>query len=84
MEPLIKGGIYKHYKGAKYLIRGFGRDTDHLEEFVIYSKFYGDVLENECWLRKQREFSGHVLDNKRHVKRFVFIGLYESGDETLK
>lgn len=60
------GGIYRHYKGDFYLIEALARDSDSLEDMVVYRSLYGD---GQLWVRPYAEFMGKI-DGQRQRYRF--------------
>ena len=52
--------IYKHFKGHKYKVIGIGKDSETLEEKVIYQNIETD----EIWIRNKKEFLSLVDKNK--------------------
>lgn len=70
----FKPGIYKHFKGNKYLALMLSTDCEDIEKkYVIYITMY----ENEnstVWSREVTDFMGYkILENGKKVKRFEFI-----------
>ena len=55
MEPLIKNGIYKHYKGKKYKLIDVVRHSETLEELVLYETLYENDL-GTLWVRPKTMF----------------------------
>lgn len=53
-------GIYRHYKGDYYIVEGIGRDSETLEEKVIYRALYGN---NDLWIRPYDMFLEEVNKN---------------------
>lgn len=59
---LIEGAIYEHYKGKRYKILCTGRNSETLEESVVYQAEYGD---NDVWIRPLSMFLENIdLDGK--------------------
>lgn len=52
-NPLIRGRIYRHFKGDHYLVEDVARDSETGEEMVIYRKLYGD---GGLWVRPKSMF----------------------------
>lgn len=52
-NPLIRGRIYRHFKGDYYLVEDIARDSETGEEMVIYRKLYGD---GGLWVRPKTMF----------------------------
>jgi len=62
MRKLKIGGIYKHFKGDKYLVLGIVRHSETKEEMVLYRQLYG---EGELWVRPKAMFLEKV-DRKKY------------------
>lgn len=71
----FKPGIYKHYKGQKYLALGVAKHSETLEEFVVYIPLY-DNKESKVWVRPLRMFMEKVLVRGKKVPRFTFLSSY--------
>lgn len=52
-NPLMRGRIYRHFKGDYYLVEDIARDSETGEEMVIYRKLYGD---GGLWIRPKSMF----------------------------
>ncbi|MDE3045091.1 MAG: DUF1653 domain-containing protein [Verrucomicrobiota bacterium] len=63
-------GIYEHYKGQRYQVLAVGRDSETLEEVVVYKALYG---EHDIWVRPLDMFLGTVAIDGKEVLRFQFI-----------
>lgn len=63
-------GLYKHYKGNLYHVIAIARNTETLEEVVVYQSLYGDY---GVWVRPKTMFLEHVLYEGTKVSRFTFI-----------
>jgi hypothetical protein len=53
----LQMGVYKHYKGNKYLVLGVAKHSETLEDLVVYTTLY----ENEksaMWVRPLKMFLG--------------------------
>jgi len=69
---LTKYRTFQHFRGGKYRIIGFGKDSGTLKEVVIYQALHGD---NQIWVRPYDTFFGKVRDkNGNMVDRFKEIG----------
>ena len=67
----IKLGRYRHFKGGEYEVIGVARDSETMEEKVVYCALYGA---RELWLRSVDMFSESVQREGAAVPRFQFIG----------
>ncbi len=67
----IKLGRYKHFKGNEYLVIGLAKQSETLEEMVIYQALYG---ERGLWVRPAKMWNEIVEHNGNKVTRFTFIG----------
>lgn len=62
---------FEHFKGGKYKLIGFGKDSETLEDVVIYQALYGA---NQIWVRPYDMFFGKVeLPDGTEVERFKEI-----------
>ncbi len=76
MSDIVIGGIYEHYKGKQYKVIALGRDSDTLEDVVIYegqysSEEFGDY---PVWVRPVVEFVEHVVVGGVEQPRFAYTG----------
>lgn len=71
----VKLGIYRHYKGNFYLVLGIGRNSETLEEYVIYMALYDskEFGKNAIWARPKEMFLEFIDFEGKHVPRFEFI-----------
>ena len=60
-------GKYKHFKGGEYDVIGVAKDSETLEDFVVYKALYG---KHDLWIRPLHMFSEKVVVNNKKVKRF--------------
>ena len=66
-----KDRYFEHFKGGKYKLIGFGKDSETLEDVVIYQALYGA---NQIWVRPQEIFFSKVtLPDGIDVDRFKEI-----------
>jgi len=70
-------GVYRHYKGNKYEVVGFAKNSETLEDMVIYKALYGD---GGTWVRPLAMWENLVEVGSKSVKRFTFISEYRSKD----
>lgn len=69
-RSLKKGRVYEHYKGKRYKLVSVGRDSETLEEVVIYQALYGD---QDVWSRPLSMFMENVEVEGQSVPRFKKI-----------
>ena len=70
VEPIIKGGIYQHYKGNRYRLLDVVRHSETLEEMVLYETLYESEL-GKLWVRPKAMFLEKLSDGR---PRFKFVG----------
>lgn len=63
----IKPGIYRHFKGDRYLVLGVFHCTETLEKYVAYVGLSG------FWIRPMELFLKEAEVNKNTVPRFSFF-----------
>lgn len=78
MRKIKKYGIYRHFKGKKYIVLDICKNSENLKEYVLYKALYGN---NELWVRPLDIFSSK-LDHEKYPKekqkyRFELIDLSE-------
>jgi len=66
----IQNGKYKHYKGKEYQVIGMARNSETLEEMVVYKQLYGDF---GLWVRPATMWNETVIVDGEEYKRFEFI-----------
>lgn len=67
----IRLGKYRHFKGNEYEVIAIAKNSETLEETVVYKALYGD---GGYWVRPASMWNETVeRDGKKH-KRFEFIG----------
>lgn len=68
-------GKYRHYKGREYEIIGIARNSETLEELVVYKALYdSDEFGNEAiWVRPKNMFFEEITINGKKIKRFEKI-----------
>ena len=71
---VVIGGTYKHFKGHVYKVLYIAKDSETLEDLVIYQ----DTLDpNKIWARKKNMFLSKVdkekYPNVTQVYRFELI-----------
>ena len=73
-ERKIKiNGKYKHFKGHIYQVIGLAKDSETLEEKVVYE----NIETKELWIRNKEEFLSEVdkkkYPNVEQIYRFELI-----------
>ena len=66
----IKLGKYRHFKGNEYEVIGIAKNSETLEETVVYRALYG---EKELWVRPASMWNETVERDGKTYKRFTFI-----------
>jgi hypothetical protein len=67
---IVLGGIYAHYKRLPYQVLVVARDTESLEEMVVYQGLYGD---RDIWVRPVSMFLENILIEGISLPRFKLI-----------
>jgi cyclomaltodextrinase len=67
-------GIYRHYKGNKYLALGIAKHSETLEELVVYVSLY-DNEESKLWVRPLQMFLEEVEFEGKKMPRFEFLSI---------
>ena len=67
-QRLVKGGLYRHFKGNDYTLLSVARHSETLEELVVYQAMYG---EKGIWVRPLKLFVEEVEQNGKRVPRFA-------------
>ena len=69
---MTKQRYFQHFRGGKYKLIGFGKDSETLEDVVIYQALYGA---NQIWVRpydiffsKAKDESGNEVDRFTEIK----------------
>jgi hypothetical protein len=72
----VKPGIYRHFKGKEYEVIGTARQSETLEELVVYRALYDspDFGKNALWARPVKEFLEEVKVDGEKVSRFEYLG----------
>ena len=67
---MVKLGKYRHFKGNEYEVIGIAKQSETLEEMVVYKALYGD---GEIWVRPISMWNEEVTRDGVTRKRFEFI-----------
>ncbi|MBE7088813.1 MAG: DUF1653 domain-containing protein [Clostridiales bacterium] len=63
-------GVYKHFKGNLYKVLCVAKNSETLQEEVVYKALYGD---GGVWVRPLTMFEESVTFNGKTVLRFELI-----------
>jgi hypothetical protein len=68
---LTNARYFQHFRGGKYKLIGFGKDSETSKDVVIYQALYGT---NQIWVRPYEIFFSKAKDeNGNEVDRFKEI-----------
>lgn len=67
----VKLGKYRHFKGNEYEVIGIAKNSETLEEFVVYKALYGNY---DLWIRPIEMFTETVEKDGIKQERFKYIG----------
>ena len=65
------GREFLHFKGNRYRLEGFAKDSETLEEMVVYKALYG---EGDIWVRPLSIWLEPAVKDGKEIERFTFIG----------
>ena len=65
---------YRHFKGGVYRLIGIAKDSETLEDLVVYQALYG---EHQLWVRPKEMFFWKVERDGKVFERFTEIGSEE-------
>lgn len=66
----LVGREFRHFKGNRYRLEGFAKDSETTEEMAIYRALYGD---GGLWVRPAKMFFESVERDGRKMKRFELV-----------
>lgn len=66
----IKKGRYRHFKGNEYEVLYIAKNSETLEEMVVYKALYGD---GDIWVRPAEMWNETVIRDGVEYKRFTYI-----------
>lgn len=69
----IKKGLYKHFKGGKYLVKNIAKHSETLEEYVVYEHL-DEPDKGSLWIRPIVMFLEHINKPEYKGPRFTYIG----------
>ena len=64
------GRPFRHFKGNLYRLEGFAKDSETLEDMVVYRALYG---EHGLWVRPAKMFFETVERDGKTMKRFELV-----------
>ena len=64
------GREFRHFKGNLYRIEGFAKDSETLEQMVVYRALYGD---GGLWVRPAKMFFETIERDGKRMKRFELL-----------
>ena len=64
------GREFRHFKGNLYRLEGFAKDSETLEEMVVYRALYGD---GGLWVRPAKMFFETIERDGKKMKRFELL-----------
>ena len=67
----VKKGKYRHFKGNEYELLYIAKDSETLEDMVVYKALYG---EGGIWVRPLKMWNETVVRDGVEYKRFKYIG----------
>ncbi len=67
MDSKSKDRFFVHFKGNRYKFIGLAKDSETLEDMVVYQALYGEY---GFWVRPASMFLGKVMFNGVEVDRF--------------
>ena len=66
----LVGRTFRHFKGNLYRLEGFAKDSETLEEMVVYRALYG---EGGLWVRPGAMFLETVEREGKILPRFTYV-----------
>lgn len=66
----ILPGKYRHFKGNEYEVLFIARNSETLEDMVVYRALYGSF---EIWVRPASMWNESVEADGKRQQRFTFI-----------
>ena len=70
-DTAVKPGRYRHFKGNEYEVICVAKNSETLEDMVVYRALYGD---GDVWVRPLSMWNETVNKDGQTVKRFSYIG----------
>lgn len=73
-QASLVGRTFRHFRGNLYRLVGFAKDSETLEEMVVYRALYG---ERGLWVRPAKMFFETVERAGKTMKRFELVDAEE-------
>ena len=75
MKEIKINGIYQHFKGHKYKVIGVAKDSETLEEMVVYEYLEEDdeYKRGQLWVRLKQMFLEEIERDGKKMERFKLI-----------
>lgn len=70
-QGVVIGGKYHHFKGGDYVVLDVGRNSETLEDMVVYKELSG---QGNTWIRALSMFTENVDDFGNIKERFSYMG----------
>jgi hypothetical protein len=67
----LKTGVYEHYKGKRYRVIGIAKQSETLEDLVIYESLYENKV-SKLWVRPLSNFLEEVDVGGKKIPRFRY------------
>ena len=74
-DSALIGREFVHFKGGRYRLVGYAKDSETCETMVVYQALYGD---GGLWVRPAEMFAENVTVNGVSVPRFAYLGEEET------
>ena len=76
-QDSLIGRMFRHFKGNLYRLEGFAKDSETLEEMVVYRALYGD---GGLWVRPAKMFiEGEIKNFGAYVQVFALVPEHITG-----
>ena len=72
MMTELRAGRYRHFKGKEYEVITVAKDSETLEDMVVYRALYGEY---GYWVRPLTMFCETVTVEGQTMPRFQYIGV---------
>ena len=69
-QDSLIGRMFRHFKGNLYRLEGFAKDSETLEEMVVYRALYG---ERGVWVRPASMWNEIIERDGKTFRRFTKI-----------